>query len=104
MEEEQPTKRAYKKLRERMTTPITESDITDQPNQVDRGVSHAAAEAVEVVIETRLETEPLFPDAPTANIAADTLPSPPQTIEEMRSALAKREQQIGAIQRLGRTL
>jgi GAF domain-containing protein len=51
-----------------------------------------------------LEEEILFKPSPPPNIDTATLPPPPQTIDEIRAALTKREQQISAIQRLGRTL
>jgi putative nucleotidyltransferase with HDIG domain len=48
--------------------------------------------------------KPLFADTSTPHIETETLPAPPDTLDEIRSVLEKREQQISAIQRLGRTL
>ena len=43
------------------------------------------------------EQAELFQPSPPPNIDTATLPPPPQTIEEIRAALTKREQQISAI-------
>lgn len=102
--EEQSDQRCAKKLGNTDSGSIPDLSAAAQPSSASNRAVPRAAGAVNTVPETSLDMEPLFPDAPTANIATDTLPSPPQTLEEMRAALAKREQQISAIQRLGRTL
>jgi putative nucleotidyltransferase with HDIG domain len=51
-----------------------------------------------------LDGESLFPTTPPPDIAFETLPPPPETPEELRTALAKRERQISALQQLGSTV
>jgi putative nucleotidyltransferase with HDIG domain len=77
-------------------------DVEQTSRQTADAPPHAEPRAEDLVQAAAPEADSsLFPEAPAPCIATDTLPPPPQTIEEMSAALAKRERQISAIQRLG---
>ncbi len=83
--------------------PAIDSEVTTGTRDNSTGETAEATDSSIALAEGQDQAE-LFQPSPPPNIDTATLPPPPQTIDEIRAALSKREQQISAIQRLGRTL